>query len=513
MADPEALLAKYQQDFAAYDSFLQRDSQAPPLTQQQPQQRTPRSSKLQQRQQQHVDPDATILEMQGSELEEERDDATGRPAQGDLNNASHSGTSTSPAARPPAPRVTSATSAAAVARAIAAHGGLEGPSYDTSGRASHLPRSIHNANSPTAPTRTSRRRTPADQLDEVDHLIEERLQSAGRYRTTSSPDAMYIKSQAWAQRRRQINEALRHEQADSEMRACTFQPQLGPAAVTETDSCHFPPVEDEGPYAAAGVSVTEDPGVAQHLARLEAARRRRQEAQARLDGSDHHAKWTGRPTVPRAPALGGRVAEPIPSLRKPCAPVPGEVEPWLAGAHHSTHAGGVGAGVAAGAAGKSSSRPRVVFGTVMSAEKAQASPSAAQQKKARGPRAVNAGAATSSSANGATGRRRQHEVGVPQSDGQPPLIRAPSPHQQLALNTVDYDTDVDLTSAQAMTVKEKEEGGDAPESQDLVRRLSTQLAHKDAVIQEQMSDLERLHRELEAVKETLQQIASMGTVR
>ncbi|KPA73318.1 hypothetical protein ABB37_10012 [Leptomonas pyrrhocoris] len=547
-ADPEALLTKYQNGFTVYENFLLRETQTPPNSQQ-------RLTKPARQQQPHVDPNATILDMndahdaaaggedgQLGEDEAAHEHSAGRHDVARPHARPHSATaaaaaaatvedtSASPAARPPAShRTTSAAAAAAVARAIAAHGGLDGPlTVPQSGGAPHNHRSASN-NTASASSRTphqakssvarplyhtpnittttaaDRRRPSAGLLDEVDQLIEERLQSAGRYRSTASPDAMYIKSQAWLLRRRQINEALRREQEDMELRECSFQPQLGPAAEAETASNFLPPAEDDSPYAAAGRTVAEDPGVAQHLARLEAARQRRRETQARLDGA-RHRKWTGRTTVPHAFQLGGRVAEPIPSLRKPCQPQDGEVEPWLAGAHNTANA--------SAATTKSASRSRIAFGTVVSAEKMTDSPNVYHKKSRSGMRANGGGGAL---------KRRPNAQSIPQSEGQQPLICSPPSQQQQqkqeaeperALRTVDYDADVKLGNNDAAAVAASdaaEMARDAQDSQDLVRRLADQLANKDAVIQEKMDDLERLHRELEAVKETLQQIASLGT--
>ena len=527
--DPEALLERYRTDFANYESFLQKDPQTAPNP---PPQRLQQPSKLQRKQQSHVDANATVLEMNHDNnddvAKEEavgRDDVNGQPYEEEADSDQDSGqrpdttaapqdcpgdaiftsppatttttaatantmdTSTSPAARPPAPHVT-AMSATAVARAIAAHGGLEDPLWDPQSSSSRALRQSAAA---------SRRRSSAGQLDEVDQLIEKRLQSAARYRTAASPDAMYIKSQAWALRRRQINDALRREQEDMKLSECTFQPQLGPAAEAETSSNSLQPLEDDGPYAAAGITFTEDPGVAQHLKRQEEARRRRRQAQARLDGVEH-PKWTGRITVPHEFKLGGRVAEPIPSLRKPCAPENGEVEPWLAGGY----------GVAATANrsdNKSASRPRVAFGTVFSPEASSASPIARAPKKA--------GNDKRSGGSVAAAKRRPNERSVPQNNAQSQKQQQQQKgiEEEDTLSSTDYDRDVQLeTSATAVSTVTGTERG-AQDSQDLVRRLSEQLAHKDAIILAQMDDLARLHRELEAVKETLQQIASLGTAQ
>jgi hypothetical protein len=557
--DPEALLARYKNDFAAYESFLQRDTQTPRDSQQ----RLALPSKAPPPQP-HVDPNETILEMNPEVDDYDKDMESGddlhngaaetcdndvsaaaaaAAAHGQEKNtvtplpaaAARGDVSASPAARPPVPRTTSATSAAAVARAIAAHGGLDGPACDTqrsssssihhhnglpsseggraSGRvASSASRVLHDSHI----TAATRRRSSAGRLDEVDRFIEERLQSAGRYRSAASPDAMYIKSQAWALRRRQINDALRREQEDMEMSMCTFQPQLGPAAEAETEPNCLPPVEDQSPYAAAGVTVAEDPGVAQHLKRQEEARRRRREAQARLDGAGH-SKWTGRTTVPHEFKLGGRIAEPIPSLRKPCLPTEGEMEPWLAGAHTA----------------KPEYKPRIAFGTVLRTSATNnTSLSAPHHHRSSSNTAPFAEKGNGGNSGVMTGKRRPNAESMPQSDIHHPLIDA-APSQQPLQQRQQPNVDEGLTQSTAgygpdanLDVRSRVEaaaGGDvtditemekdAQDSQELVRRLSDQLAYKDAIIQEQMEDLDRLHRELEAVKETLQQIASLGSVR
>ncbi|KPI84857.1 hypothetical protein ABL78_6085 [Leptomonas seymouri] len=520
-ADPEVLLAKYQRDFAAYENFLQGGAQTPS----------------------HIDPNETVLALNDADDQEDEagdgllyegeaadEQSAGRhhaahphARSGDdpstpppSTAAATSGASASPAARPPAPHhAISGTAAAAVARAIAAHGGLDGPVYNSHRRVGHSNASngipltnsrsqgqlMSSAPRPLYSTRTtnSRRHSSTGPMDEIDQLIEERLQSVGRYRSSAPPDALYIKSQAWSLRRRQINDAMRREQEALQLSACTFKPQLGPAAEAETAPGYLDPAGDEGPYAVASVAVTEDPAVAQHLARLEEARRRRREAQARLDGS-RNPKWTGRTTVPCEFQLGGRVAEPIPSLRKPCQPWSGEAGSCPRGAHN-----------APSTATKSESKPRIAFGTVVSAERSSTSPHVPNRRS--GGRANGSGATT---------RRRPNDQSVSHSDERQPLICAPPSQQQQrqkqdtakerALSTADDDPDVDPDSVSAAAAATGVERSPIY-AHDLVQRLSDQLSKKDAIIQEKMEDLERLHLELEAVKDTLRQISSLGTAQ
>ena len=115
----------------------------------------------------------------------------------------------------------------------------------------------------------------------------------------------------------------------------------------------------------------------------------------------------------------------------------------------------------------------------------------------------------------AAAKRRPNERSVPQSNAQSQKQQQQQKgiEEEDTLSSTDYDRDVQLeTSATAVSTVTGTERG-AQDSQDLVRRLSEQLAHKDAIILAQMDDLARLHRELEAVKETLQQIASLGTAQ
>lgn len=500
----EALLARHQQAFAAYEDFLRTDTQTPPP---QDEAETPVEGPakpiaplpqrvMPDRVARQQDPDETVLDMPDdfdddavAVHDDPSERSAGTPAPRDRV------AQASPAARAPvsALSATSAMSAAAIARAIAAHGGLHhGPTPYTGTQSLHHAHTTAStaASSPSAAA-AARWRNSAGPLAEVEQLIDARLRAAGRYRSTSTPDAMYVKSQAWALRRNQVTDALRREQADTEMEACTFWPELGPMAhdpaiTGDGDSVSSPGGPHERTLDAVSGTVAEDPGVSQHLARLEEARRRRREAEDRLSGAASAHRWTGRPTVPHEFQLGLRVAEPIPSLRKPCSGPGADIDaaarpaPASASTSPSPPRPNGGDRAVAGRGASGAAVTPLTSGKRRAAAGAKAGGSPANAKSAR--------------ASAARGTRTGTEAGA-------------APSTALVQVAADAGNDANGTQPPARGV-----GTDA-EGQDLVRRLTDQLAHKDAVILAQAEDLERLHRELEAVKETLHQIASLGTAR
>lgn len=139
-------------------------------------------------------------------------------------------------------------------------------------------------------------------LERVDRIIQARLKAAGQYYTKNAPDAAYIKSQAWSQRRQRQNEALRLEQEAAELEDCTFHPDIRSESVGSGSS---------------RAAVLHDPAVVQHVARLEVARQQRRDFEEKIRGPPL-AKLSPTKTIPQPFHLGERVAEPIKSLRQPC---------------------------------------------------------------------------------------------------------------------------------------------------------------------------------------------------
>lgn len=487
-SEVEELLARHQRKFAVYEEFLRTDKTPPP---------PPRSPSPQQREQlrQHrTTPSETVPATHnagGRDVDYVSGVSAGDHDEERVGRSRDRGGHASPAARAPKTTMASATSVADVVQATAAHGSPVGPTRSYASVQAGMPPSLQRrttSRSPfhvhtTAAASAARHRTSAGELDDIDYLIGERLRSAGRYRLASTPDATCIKSQAWALRRDQVKEALCREQEDAKLRECTFRPQPGPAAMESTRDAaavsngsggHSPDV------GAVEVSVTEDPGVSQHLARLEKARRRRRETEARLNGSNAH-HWTSRPTVPHEFQLGLRVAESIPSLRKPYMPI--------------TSLGGD-----RGTATLLQRHEREeIVKRASAAQRQQSFPSAPPSHAgdrrgsgARSPLPTTTDAAKRPM-NGEQKRPRRQE-GLPRT------------RQRLFFSTTLIP---DVVHGEASALEPQRSCLDVG-ARDMVCRLTDQLAHKDAVIQKQVEDLERLHRELDAAMETLQQIASLG---
>ncbi|KAG5482817.1 hypothetical protein LSCM1_06847 [Leishmania martiniquensis] len=485
-SEVEELLAKHQRAFAAYENFLRTG----------PELLSP-SSQQQRWRWRRADLKETALNMRKhSEL-----DAYGSGvSDGDHNEErleesySRNG-HTSPAARALAAMAASAASATAVARAIAAHGDWPGTTYDDTSlrmdtppplqRRSTTPWLTHHTRTASATPPASHRRTSAGEIDHIEELIGERLRTAGRYRLTSAPDAIYIKSQAWALRRHQLNEALRREQEDAQLRECTFSPSLRHTAMRGTrvvsamrrsGSGHSHSAE-----AAVEPSVTEDPGVLQHVARLEEARRRRRESATRFDGSRAY-RWTGQPTVPREFQLGLRMAEPIRSLRKPYMP--------------PTSSGG---GGLTAASTPRVPRDKLVEGapTARCAVQRRRSPSFAPPSSGEGREPAPVPATTS-----AVTLLRNSEPVQPRGQEREWQTRQPPPSTTAVLPETS-ETLSPIAAPQRLFAE--------ADAQDLACELRDQLAHKVSAIEGQMEGLERLSRELDAVMETLRNIPSLGT--
>ncbi|KAG5482664.1 hypothetical protein CUR178_06701 [Leishmania enriettii] len=487
-SEVEELLAKHQRKFAAYEEFLLSNTTTPSPN--------PQQQEMQQRRR-WVGPNAIVLGIHHNGAR----DAYGLSGVSDddrkevrIERSYSRDRHASPAAHAPTAAMASVASAAAVARDIATYGNLLGPAYCDAGLHTGAPprlprrstsRSMRDTHTASAAASASHSGTSASGLDGIDYLIGERLRRAGRYHLASTPDAIYIKSQAWALRRDQVNDALRREQEDAKLRECTFSPNLRHAAMKGTSevsvmcyggSSHSPTAPAA---AAAEASVTEDPGVLQHLARLEEARRRRRESAARLNGRKAH-RWTGQPTVPHEFQLGLRVAEPILSLRKPYMP----------------NAGGGGGGRTATSPDRDTREEFV---------------------------------ARASAARRAVQRQWSFSCMPPSNGGDCLGGRTPAPVSAAvdaaksllsAQQEKERDTQQPLASSTALIPGTADSESPAAEpqrlfvdldTQDLACGLTEQLAHKDPVVESQVEDLVRLSRELDVVIETLHQISPLGT--
>lgn len=485
-SEVEELLARHQRRFAVYEEFLRTDSKTPP----------PRSPSPQQQQQRRTAPSETVLathNVGGRDFDYIRGSSAGDHDVERVERLRDSGGHAGSAARAPKTTMSSATSVADVARAIAAHGSPVGPtrSYASvpvgtppSWQRRSTSRSLCHAHTTAAATSGACQRTFAGEHDDIDYLISERLRSAGRYRLASTPDATYIKSQAWALRRDQVKEAMRREQEDAKLMECTFRPQLGPAAMKSTSDAeavsngsggHSPDVR------AAEVSVTKGPGVSQHLARLEEARRHRREAEARLNSSNAH-HWASRLTVPHEFQLGLRVGESIPSLRKPYMPI------TSLGSRRRT----------ATSLQRDEAEEVVKRASAAQRQRSFSSASPSHLGDRRGSCARSLLPTTTDAAkrpvNGDQKWPRRQE-GVPRTR-----------QRFFSSSTIIPDA----AHSEASAVEPQHSCPDAG-ARDMVCCLTDQLTHKDAVIQEQVENLERLHCELDAAMETLHQIASLGT--
>ncbi|KAG5482996.1 hypothetical protein LSCM4_07206 [Leishmania orientalis] len=486
-SEVEELLAKHQRKFAAHEEFLLSNTTTP--------------SPNPQRRRQWVGPNATVLSIHHNGAR----DAYGLSGVSDddrkevrIERSYSRDRHASPAAHAPTAAMTSVASAAAVARAIATYGDLLGPAYYATGLHTGAPpplqrrstsRSMRDTHTASAAASASHPRTSTSGLDDIDYLIGERLRMAGRYHLGSTPDAIYIKSQAWALRRDQVNDALRREQEDAKLRECTFSPNLRHVTMKGTSEvsvmCNGGSSHSPTAPAAAEASVTEDPGVLQHFARLEEARRRRRESAARLNGRKAH-RWTGQPTVPHEFQLGLRVAEPILSLRKPYMP----------------NAGGGGGGRTASSPDRDTREEFV---------------------------------ARASAARRAVQKQCSFSCLPPSNDGDRLGGRTPAPvpaavdaaksllnAQQERVRGQERELDAQQPLASSTTLIPETADSESPtaepqrlfvdvDTQDLACGLTEQLAHRDPLVQTQVEDLVRLSRELDVVIETLHQISPLGT--
>ncbi|CAC9471344.1 hypothetical protein conserved [Leishmania donovani] len=492
-SEVEELLARHQRRFAVYEEFLRTDNKTLP-----PPPRSPSPQQREQQRQHQTAPSEAVLSthsVSGRDAHYVSGTSAGDHNEERVGRSRDRGGHSSPGARAPKTATTSTTSVADVARAIAAHGSPVEPTRSYASIEAGTPPSLQrrstsrspcDAHTTAAATSVARHRTSAGELDDIDYLIGERLRSAGRYRLALTPDAAYIKSQAWALRRDQVKEALRREQEDAKLRECTFRPQLGPAAMEGTRDAeaasngsggHCPDV------GAVKVSVTEDPGVSQHLARLEKARRHRRETETRLNGSNAH-HWTSRSTVPHEFQLGLRVAESIPSLRKPYMPI--------------TSLGG---DLSTATSLQRHEREEIVKRASAAQRRrsfSSAPPSHVRDRRGSRPRSPlpTTTDAARRSVNGEQKKPRRQK-GLPRT-------------RQRFFSSTTLIPDAAHGEAYA---PEPQRSCLEVGARDMVCYLTDQLTHKDAIIQEQVENLERLHRELDAAMETLHQIASLGASR
>lgn len=212
-------------------------------------------------------------------------------------------------------------------RSADSHGWSASPSSQEQRRPPQrgLRRSSSGSGSGSAPRRQQQRLRPAAQArpnssggrqhnrstkDKEDAFLDQLFAMQGRYYTSEPPDAMYIKSQLWVQKTRLSVEAARREREAEGLAECTFTPLVDPSPLRR------------GTTAESFVaSERADEAVAQHLARLQAARRQKKEKEERLMRSAASCRHSVHElTVPHAPNLGAPVAESLPSLRKPCVP-------------------------------------------------------------------------------------------------------------------------------------------------------------------------------------------------